>query len=120
MNWIRTSAVLVLVAITVLSLMPPSSGVRVNVNDKFGHALAYFVLTTNVGLLVRRKYYPLLFILVIGYSCLMEFFQGFVPGRTVSWLDVVANATGAVLGCLLLYCCAKHLLALLRFLRIVR
>lgn len=120
MNWIRISAVVVVVAISILSLMPPTSGVRVEVNDKFGHALAYFVLTVNCGLLISKGRYPVLAVSVVAFSGLLEYLQGFVPGRTVSWYDLVANATGALLGCILLYCCAHSILALLRRLRIVR
>lgn len=120
MNWIRISALLVLATITVLSLLPPSSGVEIKVNDKFGHGLAYFVLMCNLGLLYRQRYFPWIALAILAYSCLMEYIQGFIPGRTVSWLDVVANTTGAIIGVVFLVFFQKQILALLGRWKIIR
>ncbi len=37
-------------------------------------------------------------ILAIVYGCLIEFIQGFVPGRSGEVLDILANAAGAIAG----------------------
>jgi VanZ family protein len=108
MNWIENnqkvvflSFITVIVGITVLSLMPPISKINLNEKDKIGHFVAYTVLTIN-GLMIRKyqsKKMWLLFAFIL-YGGLMEFLQGFVPGREVSALDLVANTSGVLIGLL--------------------
>lgn len=98
---IWTSAVIVFLVITVLSLLPPKSGVEIPGNDKVGHFLAYFVFTVNCSLLTVRRG-QLLWVLpfMILYGVLIEFLQGLIPGRMPSGLDVVANSSGVFFGIL--------------------
>lgn len=98
MIYIKISAAIVVLTITILSLLPPSSGVEIHVNDKVGHFLAYAVLIINLGLLVRQSNYWKIFVVVIAYSAMMEFVQGFIPGREVSFYDMLANTIGALIG----------------------
>jgi VanZ family protein len=108
MNWIENnqkvvflSFITVIVGITVLSLMPPISKINLNEKDKIGHFVAYTVLTIN-GLMIRKyqsKKMWLLFAFIL-YGGLMEFLQGFVPGREVSAWDLVANTSGVLIGLL--------------------
>ena len=110
MNWIENnqkvvflSFITVIVGITVLSLMPPISKINLSEKDKIGHFVAYTVLTIN-GLMIRKyqsKKMWLLFAFIL-YGGLMEFLQGFVPGREVSALDLVANTSGILVGLLLI------------------
>lgn len=106
MNWIKNnqkivflSFICVVVGITVLSLIPPISKISLNKSDKIGHFIAYSVLTVN-GLMIQKyqtkKYWML--IAFIAYGGLMEFIQGYVPGREVSIWDVAANTSGVLIG----------------------
>jgi VanZ family protein len=106
MNWIKNnqkvvffSFITVIVGITVLSLMPPISKINLSEKDKIGHFVAYTVLTLN-GLIIQKyqsKKFWMLFAFIL-YGGLMEFLQGFVPGREVSAWDLVANTNGVLIG----------------------
>lgn len=96
------SLVFVTVGITVLSLMPPKSGIEIQGNDKINHFIAYTVFSLNAGILVEnfRKHLLILPLLIL-YGLFMEYCQGFVPGRSQSWLDALANTTGVAIGFIL-------------------
>jgi VanZ family protein len=90
-----------LVSIIYLSLKSPSGGVNIQLNDKVGHFIGYGVLSLNTFLVFGfRSRWQTTFILffLIGWGVLMEWFQGFVPGREVSGLDIVANSIGVAIG----------------------
>jgi VanZ family protein len=93
------SLILVFIGITVLSLLPPKSGVELGKHDKVNHFIAYAVLSFNYGLVVkklRKHLWGLPFL--IAYGLFMEFCQGFVPGREQSFLDALANSLGVLIG----------------------
>lgn len=93
------SLILVIIGITVLSLLPPRSAPDMHTNDKVGHFIAYAVLSLNFGLWINHiKAHAKYLILLISYGALMEFLQGFVPGRDQSFLDMLANASGVIIG----------------------
>lgn len=98
---LKISLILVALAIAYLSLTPVAA-VTVG-NDKISHFLAYSVLMTNLGLvaLPSRKRLWFAVIAALCYGALMEAGQGFVPGRTLSFLDMLANATGVTIGVLI-------------------
>jgi len=91
-------SIAVLVGITVLSLMPPKSGVEIPSNDKINHFIAYSVL--SFCCLMARFYKRIITVLLfcIAYGVLMELVQGMVPGREQSILDIFANISGAIIG----------------------
>ncbi len=93
------SAFVVLIAITVLSLLPPKSGMELPTNDKVGHFLAYGTCSMNVCLLFNRWKKELLFSLIgiVLYGVLIEFLQGFVR-RETSLYDFLANTAGVAIG----------------------
>lgn len=93
------SAFVVLIAITVLSLLPPKSGMELPTNDKVGHFLAYGTFSMNVCLLFDRWKKELLFSLIgiVLYGVLIEFLQGFVR-RETSFYDFLANTAGVAIG----------------------
>jgi VanZ family protein len=94
-----TSALVVFLVITLLSLSPPESGIEIPGNDKVGHFLAYFAFSFNLCLLARRNVHLVwIFPMIIGYGILIEFLQGLIPGRMPSGLDVLANSTGVLVG----------------------
>ena len=77
----------------------PSPSLPVPVrSDLFGHSLMNLAL----GVVAQRAFaYPRPFLLVLaglaGYGLLIEFVQGFVPGRQPSLLDFAANSLGLVI-----------------------
>jgi VanZ family protein len=96
------SLILVFIGIAILSLLPPKSIEKIGEHDKINHFIAYAVLSLNVGLVVKKlKTYLLYLPLLIGYGILLEYCQGFVPGRQPSWLDALANSIGVSIGCVL-------------------
>jgi len=104
----------VLVGIAYLSLRPSIQ--LVEVNDKVGHFIAYFTLMFVMGLGFWKKKRELLtaFIMSAIYGVLMEIGQYFVPGRSFSFLDMLANASGALLATGLLLLFGKNIIHLLR------
>lgn len=120
MIWIKISAILVGVGITVLSLLPPTSGVEIHVNDKIGHFVAYAVWMINIGLLVSTKHYWKIIVAILVYSGIMEFFQSFIPGREVSFYDMMANTIGAIIGTGILLLFKQQLLKVLSIMKLVK
>lgn len=86
-------------------------------NDKLGHFLAYGSLAFWTLLSFYKRTFsnsPILILLVVMYGLLMELGQLFVPGRTFSWLDLLANTLGAVLGFILFRILRKWVLKVLK------
>ena len=93
------SLVILTITITVLSLLPAKSSLNLGEKDKLSHFLAYFVLTIPVFLLKKISWRSSWIVLIlIIYGLLLEFLQGFVPGRVSSLLDGFANTSGVLLG----------------------
>ena len=89
------------VGIVYLSLKSPSGGVHVQLNDKVGHFIGYGILSLNTFLVFgfrSRLQTTFILLFLIGWGVLMEGLQGFVPGREVSGLDIVANSIGVAIG----------------------
>ena len=95
------TALLLVVAITVLSLLPPADMPPVEGSDKLKHFLAYASLGAAMAIAAGPGRALRAFLLTIGYGALMEVAQGLAPtGRDVSLLDEAANILGAGLGTL--------------------
>ncbi len=97
----RASFACAILVVTILSLIPITHPTAQNFNDKLGHALAYLVL----GFLAdyafyKKKFLPLIFTQLMLYGLLIESVQFFLPFRSFSLLDMVAN--GAGLSCYIL------------------
>ena len=91
--------IILIIAITLLSLLPPKSGIEFGKSDKLNHFLAYAILSLNFGFIstkIRSYFIGIPFLIV--YGLLIEFFQGFVPGRDPSFYDTLANSVGVFLG----------------------
>lgn len=92
-------AVVMFVAIGVLSLLPSSDVPGVRWSDKISHLIAYSGLAGAAIVGRRGLNAGQVILLVIGYGLLLEAAQGLMPfGREASFLDAVANAAGALLG----------------------
>ena len=87
------------IGIIVLSLMPPQSGREMPTNDKVGHFIAYGTFAL-ISLIYGSGRYKITHILLFNFlfGIIMEFCQGFVPGREPSGLDALANTSGIILG----------------------
>jgi VanZ family protein len=119
MNWIRTSLAIVVLGIAYLSLKAPAGGIEIKVNDKIGHLLAYVVLTINTGLLFPKNKWVFVAFSAFAFSALLEYLQGFVPGRSVDWKDLIANASGVLIGVTILLLFKEKMLNLLRKMNLV-
>ena len=82
-----------------MSLLPPKSGLELGKSNKLNHFLAYAILSLNFGFLSTKiRSYFIGIPLLIAFGILIEFFQGFVPGRDPSFYDALANSVGVFLG----------------------
>lgn len=80
-----------------------------NVSDKNAHAAAYFVMALlavraiHGGLPARvtARGAAIALAITIGYGALDETHQYFVPGRSADVLDLLADATGGLVGLML-------------------
>lgn len=93
---LRISLAAVILGITYLSLTPTTS-VSVG-NDKVGHLIAYAVLMSHLGLFFLDRKMWVAVLLALFYGAFMELGQYFVPGRSVSAYDMLANAGGVFIG----------------------
>ena len=85
-----------LLVLGVVSLIPvPDLGG----GDKFGHFIAYAMLSAWFSLLVeqRKSLWSILFGLIV-YGLLLEFLQGLTSYRSGDLADVVANSLGIITG----------------------
>ena len=91
--------IILIIAISVLSLLPPKSGLELGKSDKINHFLAYAILSLNFGFISSKiRSYFIGIPILIAYGILIEFFQGLVPGRDPSFYDALANSVGVFLG----------------------
>ncbi len=92
---------LLLLMVGIVSLMPVPD---VGVNDKFSHLLTYFFLGGWFGLLAaNRATLGWTIIGLIAYGILLELLQSMTAHRYAEWGDVLANASGTLLGILLYF-----------------
>ncbi len=91
---------LLLLAITLLSLMPINGNApAIPGSDKLHHLGAYALLMLPMGLRHNRHWWWFA-IAFIAYSGAIELLQPFVE-RRAEWLDLLANSCGICLGGLL-------------------
>jgi VanZ family protein len=116
---LRISLVLVLLAIGYLSITPTTS-ISVG-NDKVGHFIAYAVLMINIGLvtLPKMKSFRVGIVFAVCYGMLMEIGQYFVPGRTFSMYDMLANVSGVLIGIGISILFGKAILRMLKSAKII-
>jgi VanZ family protein len=65
--------------------------------DKSNHLLAFSVLGV-LGILAWRHRLREVLGGLLAYGCLIEVAQSFVPNRSASWEDVVADSLGLLIG----------------------
>lgn len=100
---LKANLLIVVAAVVYLSLKP-----KLNVdigNDKTGHFIAYFALVcSSYFAFYSRSSNRLLLMgaLSIIFGILIEMIQYFIPHRTFSWLDALANSGGVILGVIII------------------
>lgn len=93
---------LLLIIYTFLSLTS-SPGEHVPVyNDKVMHFVGYFVAGISITFALPNQPVWQRWLILVAYSTGIEVAQHFMPPRTFSWLDILANVTGAASGLLLI------------------
>ncbi len=88
-----------LIALILLSLIPVSGIEAPGNSDKIAHFIAYCGLGIFAYFIARSfnmRFY--LFVLVIAIGVLLEGMQLVIPGRSFSYLDILANASGTLFG----------------------
>ena len=92
------------IAIFVATHLPATSLPGVAVSDKLCHVIAYaglsFLLCWAIPTRSGRwgKHTLLALAIAMGYSCLDELTQHFIPGRSCDPWDVAADAVGVLVG----------------------
>lgn len=88
-----------IILVIFLSLIPSAAIGGAMPSDKLAHFLAYGVMGVLASLSVKSiSKKVLLFILIIGLGILLELLQFYIPGRSASLFDIIANTLGAVAG----------------------
>jgi len=88
-----------LIALVLLSLIPLSGIEAPGNSDKIAHFISYGGLAVLAYFIARSfntRFY--LFISVIVLGILLEFLQLVIPGRSFSYLDILANISGTLFG----------------------
>ncbi len=119
MKFIKITILFTLTIITYYSLQIPDK-LSIPTNDKVGHFIAYTTLSLQVFLLCKiAKERILGVILIISYGVLMEFIQGFVPGREPSFYDMIANSSGTFFSLVIIYFFQNNIRSILRKIKII-
>ncbi|OEU53117.1 MAG: hypothetical protein BA868_09830 [Desulfobacterales bacterium C00003106] len=92
-----------------MSLVPNTGEGLEAVSDKLLHCIGYFVLMISVNIAYRpnkRFFQKIAFLLM--YSFFMEVGQHFVPNRSFSLHDIVANFAGLLIATIILVKCRSN------------
>ncbi len=100
----RLLLALALLIVTYMMLTPSPGPIQASVNDKAGHALAFFVLSLLSHAGWARHDFNWRFVLpLLAYGIVMECIQYFIPHRFFSSADILADTAGILVYiCLLL------------------
>ena len=80
------------------SLSSSGQAVPVQWNDKLIHCISYFLLIMMLDFSWNPSQQLLIkSVFIMIYSGLIEYAQGFIPGRDTSLADIVANGAGVML-----------------------
>jgi VanZ family protein len=92
-----------------LTSAPIDMGMSFPYEDKVQHATAYFVLMVWFGQIYHGRHERIILaLLLICMGATLEYFQGFNPHRFAEFGDMVANASGVILGVFLTLTSAKN------------
>lgn len=109
-------ALLITIAIAVVSLVKLQiQQIDIDHADKYGHALAYFVLTFLWIFHLQKNRELTVALLLAGcfsffYGIVIEILQGTLTSyRTISYYDVIANTIGILLAIVFFYFLRKRI-----------
>lgn len=94
-RWYMAAFWLIWCTATTLMLMPADRLPQINIWDKLEHAGTFFTLMVLAWLSYRQALFRLA-MLLIAYGVLIECIQAFIPSRSFSLLDVVADSLGVL------------------------
>jgi len=98
-RWWLAGGFLLLITILILSLMPLSGLVEMPpYSDKLLHALAFTILMLWFSGLVHARHYRWLFMSLLIYGAVIEVLQSLTDYRTLELADLLADASGLLLG----------------------
>lgn len=89
-----------LVIFTYLGLAGSTPAFTREVNDLILHFAGYVVLFTS-GMIAYRNHRLTVFLFLFLYSVFIEVLQYFIPYRTFSVQDILANLSGLIIGVIL-------------------
>jgi len=95
---LRSIFLIYVIVVLYFSLSPSPIGAEILHSDKLSHFIAYFVMGFLVYITFRafrQKVY--MFVLIILLGVLIEGAQHYIPGRTASYTDIVANTLGLLI-----------------------
>lgn len=96
-RWWQAAFWLLWCCATLVMVLPSSELPTVDMSDKTEHLLAFFALMVLVSLAYRdRVVLPVLAALLVAYGVAIECIQFFIPSRSFSVLDMVADAAGVL------------------------
>ncbi len=87
-----------LVVFTLLGLASAPQETVGNYNDKLMHFTGYLIAGLSISLAWRRSLWSHRACFLLAYSTAIECLQYFLPTRSFSLLDIVANTAGLFLG----------------------
>ena len=92
------AAILLLYALLVLlvSVLNLGETPAADLNDKLGHFLIYALFAGIAARLVEQRHFVFLGLALVGYGLAMELLQMFLPWRSHSLADALANSLGIV------------------------
>lgn len=98
--WLATGYALVLLVVFLsLTSVPVDLEMSFPYQDKVAHGFAYFTLMVWFSQIYHRKIRLILIaLLFVVMGVVLEYLQSFDPSRYAEYGDMLANATGVVLG----------------------
>lgn len=104
-------ALVILVVFLSLTSNPVDTGLNFPYEDKVFHALAYFTLMAWFAQIYHDKFQRnMIAVVLVFMGMMLEYLQSFDANRYSELGDMVANATGVVLGFALALSSAKNIL----------
>lgn len=91
---------IILTLFTYLGLSRSLPAATHGVNDLALHFAGYVILVIS-GMVAFSKYHITVPVMLLVYSTLIEILQYFLPYRTFSLLDIIANLSGLLVGSIL-------------------
>lgn len=102
--WWWAAAILIALAITIVSLLPPRGTPGPQIADlgeviaNIGHFIGYLLLAFSIAVALSASHPWFVWLFVSGYGAVVELVQGLVGLRSFQLTDILVNALGAGVG----------------------